>query len=159
MSHHLNVDREASVEPDLVHDLSVYPYPLPDNAFEEIHADDVVEHLEDVVAFMREVWRLAKPNARVFITTPHFSCANAFTDPTHRWQLGYFSFDYFVAGHQWSYYGGHGFKVQHRSIVFTPGLINKVVSRLANRWPDIYEQRWAWIFPAWFLYFELTVCK
>jgi hypothetical protein len=35
--------------------------------------------------------------------------------------------------------------------VFRPTLANKVVARLGNRFPRAWEQRWAWIFPAWFL--------
>ena len=42
-------------------------------------------------------------------------------------------------------------------IVFERGLINRLVRRFANRSPDRYEQRWAWIFPAWFLVYELEV--
>ena len=45
------------------------------------------------------------------------------------------------------------------SLMFQPSLTNRVVRRLANRYPAAYEQRWAWIFPAWFLYFELRVVK
>jgi hypothetical protein len=33
------------------------------------------------------------------------------------------------------------------------------VFQLANRWPHEYERRWAWMFPAWFLYYELEVVK
>jgi hypothetical protein len=29
------------------------------------------------------------------------------------------------------------------------------VSRLANRRPDLYEKRFAWLWPAWFLIFKL----
>jgi len=43
--------------------------------------------------------------------------------------------------------------------VFQPTLTNKVVHRLANRYPKEYEERWAWMFPAWFLYFELEALK
>ncbi len=156
---HLNVDRVVEVQPDLVHDLNVIPLPLPGGAFDEICAYDVVEHLDDLVAFMREVWRLAAPDARVLITTPHFSCANAFMDPTHQRQLSCFSFDYFTTGHPWNFYGSEGFALMQRQLIFTPTWTNKLVSRLANRFPRGYEQRWAWIFPAWFIYFELAVVK
>jgi hypothetical protein len=30
---------------------------------------------------------------------------------------------------------------------------------LVRRWPDLYEHRLAWSFPAWFLYFELVAVK
>ena len=149
---HVNVDRVAAVKPDVVHDLNVYPYPFPAGQFEEICA-------YDVVAFMTELRRLARPDARVLITTPHFSCANAFTDPTHQRQLSYFSFDYFTAGHQWNFYGGDGFVIQKRNLIFSPSLVNRVVGRLANRFPAAYEHRWTWIFPAWFLFFEFSVRK
>lgn len=155
----LNVDRAASVEPDFVHDLNHFPYPWPDASFNEITAHDVIEHLDDVVAFMKEIWRLGRPGAVVRLTTPHFSCANSYVDPTHKHHLSYFSLDYFTPGHPWNFYGSSGFQIRARSLIFTPSPVNSLVSRLANRHPHGYEQRWAWIFPAWFLYFELTVVK
>ena len=38
-------------------------------------------------------------------------------------------------------------------------IVNRVIFRLANRWPQEYERRWAWMFPAWFLYVELEALK
>jgi SAM-dependent methyltransferase len=156
---HLNVDRVASVKPDVVHDLNQFPYPFPDGTFEEICAYDVVEHIDDIPAFMAEVRRMARPGARIIITTPHFSCANSYIDPTHQRHLSLFSFDYFTTGHQWNFYGGDGFIIARRQIIFSPSLVNSLVHRLANRYPSVYEYRWAWIFPAWYLHFELTVRK
>jgi len=43
--------------------------------------------------------------------------------------------------------------------MFAKTLFNKLVHRFANHFPQAYERRWAWIFPAWFLYFELEVVK
>lgn len=156
---HVNLDLVPAVNPDVVHDLDCYPYPFPDSRFDEIVVYDVIEHIGDVPSFMREIWRLAKPGAKVQITTPHFSASNSYTDPTHRRHLGYFSLDYFTAGHALNFYGSDGFKVDHRVMYFYPTIGNKVVHRLANRWPRIYEQRWTWIFPAWYLSFSLTVAK
>jgi hypothetical protein len=45
------------------------------------------------------------------------------------------------------------------NIIFASTLLNRLVWRIANRWPAGYERRWAWMFPAWFLYFELEVVK
>jgi hypothetical protein len=44
-------------------------------------------------------------------------------------------------------------------IIFQPRLLNKIVWRLANRFPRAYEERWAWIFPAWFVHAQLEVVK
>jgi predicted SAM-dependent methyltransferase len=87
----LNVDRVARVLPDLVWDLDQYPYPLATSHFRWIFAGDVVEHLRNIPDFMQEVHRLLEAGGCVEITTPHFSCANSYTDPTHRHHLGYFS--------------------------------------------------------------------
>jgi SAM-dependent methyltransferase len=155
----INVDRVEQVRPDLVWDLDRYPYPLPDSHFERIFASDVIEHLQDVAAFMQEVHRLLVPGGIVEITTPHFSCANSFTDPTHRHHLGYFSLDYFTRESPLDFYSDARFEFVERQIVFHHSLLNRLVRRLAARHPRGYEQRFAWIFPAWFLRFQLRAVK
>ncbi len=161
ISEAINLDRTAATRPDVVHDLNVRPWPFDDNQFSEILAYDVIEHLDDIVATMEEIHRIARPGAIIRITVPHFSCANAFTDPTHKHYFGKFSFDYFTGGGTFDFYTTVRFRIHNpeRQIVFHHSLVNKIVWRLANRFPEEYERRWAWIFPAWFLYFELEVVK
>jgi SAM-dependent methyltransferase len=156
----LNLDiASAKVSADIRHDLNVRPWPLPSNQFEQVYLLDVIEHLEDVVGTMEEVHRVSSPGAIVRITVPHFSCSNAFTDPTHRHYFGLFSFDYFTGEHEFSFYTDKRFRTRTRQLIFYPSLINKLIWRLANRFPAAYEKRWAWMFPAWFLNFELEVLK
>lgn len=155
----LNVDRAARVGPDLVWDLDRYPYPLPQSHFRRIYAGDVVEHLESIPDFMEEVHRLLEPDGLLEITTPHFSCANSYTDPTHRYHLGYFSFDYFTSGNELNFYSAARFEIVERQIVFQQNLLNRFVRRLANRYPSTYEQRFAWMFPAWFIIFRLRAVR
>jgi SAM-dependent methyltransferase len=150
-----NVDLRAAVEPDLVWDLERHPYPLPDGQFDSIHALDVVEHLVDVQGFVEEAHRLLAPGGVLEITTPHFSCANSFTDPTHRHHLGYFSFDYFTDRSGWNFYSAVRFEIAERILVFHSRLHDRLMARFANRYPEIYEQRLAWLLPAWFLIFKL----
>ena len=152
-----NVDLRG--EPDLRWDLDDYPYPLPRNHFEVVYANDVVEHLSSVQRFVEEVHGLLRPGGILEMTTPHFSSANSYTDPTHRQHLGYFSFDYFTEGHQWSFYSPVRFEIVKRQIIFGGGYLNRIVAELANRWPKLYENRWAWIFPSWFLIFQLRAIK
>jgi SAM-dependent methyltransferase len=159
LPHAVNVDITGATAPDLVHDLDQFPWPLPDNHFTEVIMSDVLEHLDDLVAVLEEIHRVSAPDALLRITVPHFSSANAFTDPTHRHYFGWSTMDYFTGEHQHSYYTDARFHIQKRALIFVPSLLNKVVWRLANRYPDRYERRWAWIFPAWFLHFELRVIK
>ena len=155
----VNLDRNPAVSPDIVHDLNEMPWPFPDAEFTEVLAYDVLEHCDDVIAAMEEIHRVCRNRATVRITVPHFSCMNAFTDPTHRHFFGWSSFHYVTGERELSFYTSRRFRRRASRILFFPGLVNKLVHRLANRYPEAYERRWAWIFPAYFLYYELEVIK
>ena len=155
----INVDRVADVNPDMIHDLDILPWPFPENRFNKVHAYDVIEHCSDLVATMNEIHRICANGASVHITTPHFSCANSFVDPTHLHHLSYFSFDYWTGTAEFDFYTDNRFQKRTSQIVFYPTLVNKLVWRLANRYPEAYERRWTWMFPAWFLSVELEVVK
>jgi predicted SAM-dependent methyltransferase len=155
----LNVDISSSVEPDLVVDLSRSPWPLPSDWFEVVHAYDVVEHVDDVVAFFEEVHRVSAPGGIVHVTVPHFSCANAFTDPTHRHYFGLQSFDYLTGEHRHNHYTSVRFQKEAVEAIFAKSLLNKLTWRVVKRFPEAWESRWAWIFPAWFISARLRVTK
>ncbi|MHC5610273.1 MAG: class I SAM-dependent methyltransferase [Nostoc sp.] len=156
----VRLDISPDVDPDIVWDLEKIPYPLNDSSFSEIECFDVIEHLSNIPNNLEEFHRILKPGGLLKITTPHFFCANSYIDPTHKWHLSYFSFDYFSDGHCLSYYSKARYKIKSRHIQFQGGRINRsIISRLANKFPINYEQRWAWIFPAWYLYFELEAIK
>ena len=155
----VNLDITTATNPDIVHDLNIRPWPFPDNHFREIHAYDVVEHLNDIIGTMEEVHRICRAEAMVRITVPHFSCCNAFTDPTHRHLFTSASFDYFTDESELGFYSAARFRIVSNQIFFYPTLMNKLVWRLANRRKQAYEQRWAWMFPAWFIQFHLEVLK
>ena len=98
----------------------------------------------------------------VHVAVPHFSSANTFTDVTHRHAFGWHSLDPVLetsTPHPLGHYSRARFRRISGRILFHPSLLNKVVHRCANRWPDAYEQRWAWIFPAWFISLQLEVIK
>jgi SAM-dependent methyltransferase len=155
----VNVDITADTSPDVVHNLNQRPWPFADDQFDDVSATDVLEHLDDIAATMVELHRVCADGARIEIVVPHFSSDGAYTDPTHRHYFGAFTFDYFSEAHANNFYSRARFTVQSRLIVFRPTLVNKLVARAANRFPREYEQRWTWIFPAWFLDIILTVVK
>lgn len=155
----VNLDVTPKTNPDVVHDLNKLPWPFPDNHFREVVANDVVEHLDNVMTTLEEIHRVCRHEAVVRIAVPHFSSGNAYSDPTHRHFFGYFTFDCFLEGDERSFYTTARFRIRHRQIIFWPTLLNKIVWRLASRYPMWYELRWAWIFPALFVSFELEVVK
>src|ERR1700749_708892 len=155
----VNVDVVSGVGAEVVCDLNRRPWPFPSDHFREVLAYDVVEHLDDTLAAFEEIHRVCRDGATVKITVPHYSSPEAFTDPTHRRFFAYNTFEYFDEASELSYYTRARFRARSRNIVFMPSLVNKLVWRLANRFPARYERSWAWIFPAWFLSVELEVLK
>jgi SAM-dependent methyltransferase len=58
---------------DVHHDLNEYPYPFPDNEFDEIYLNHSEYYVEDKEKLMDEIHRIAKPNAKIAIRSIHFS--------------------------------------------------------------------------------------
>ena len=106
------VDVAALPGVDLVHDLEAPPYPLPGNCADAIYLNHVLEHFESPLMILEEAWRLARPDGRVFIRTPHYSGVYAWKDPTHRRAFSSESFHYF-GENSYSYYTSARFHVVH----------------------------------------------
>ncbi|MDE3058841.1 MAG: class I SAM-dependent methyltransferase [Bacteroidota bacterium] len=148
---------------DVIHDLNVTPYPFPEDRFEEIVCDNVLEHVDDVVKVMEELYRIAKPDARMTIIVPFYVHRNANTDPTHKHFFGVHSFDYFVEGTAHSDFRYSSARLELLSVEFDRDLkghwFDKIFRFFANRKKDFYENRLANIFPMRNLTFTLRVKK
>ncbi len=153
---------------DLVHDLDRTPWPLPDGEYERIVIRHVIEHVQDMVTFLREVHRVARPDAMIEIVTPHFSNRSAYADPTHRRALSVRVFDFFTGGEprplhraaiarHWLFEhrfvlerlaGVPSYSLVRRRLTFSRFFRWLGVAWLAARHLDFYEFYLAWIFPA-----------
>jgi SAM-dependent methyltransferase len=51
--------------------------PFPDASFDAVVSIEVIEHVEDQFAFLRELARIAKPGAPVIVTTPNVMNVNS----------------------------------------------------------------------------------
>jgi len=92
----IGIDANPKTHADVIHDLGATPYPFPDNEFDQIICRHVAEHVPDVMAFVTELHRIAKPGGAISITTPHYSNPDWATDPTHRNHFNSYSFNCFV---------------------------------------------------------------
>ncbi|WP_029008264.1 class I SAM-dependent methyltransferase [Azospirillum halopraeferens] len=102
---HVNLDIVAGPGVDVAFDLDRCrdtPLPFPDDHFDTMRMAHVLEHLNEPLAVMQELYRVARPGCRLFIEVPHGGHDDAWVDPTHR--RAYFpkSFEYFS---QPKYYG------------------------------------------------------
>jgi len=164
----IGMDINPSVSPDVLQDLNEIPYPFEDSIFDEIYADNVIEHLNDVVKVMEELHRIGKPGALVKIDVPYFRAKWAFLDPTHKHFFTTESFAYFDPDHIHSTlfpYSSKRFKVE--KLVFNEkitdkgmlGLFRSLIKKIANRHPLGYETYLSHLFPLDELTFYIRVIK
>lgn len=92
---YVNADISPLEGVDKTFDFNVFPYPFSDNEFDEILADNVLEHLEDIPAVMRELHRIAKPDSQIRIIVPYYNCYGASNDVTHKHYFSHLSFEPF----------------------------------------------------------------
>lgn len=69
---------------DQVLNVNETPWDLPNDYFESVRSLHVIEHVDNVVGFMKELHRVCKSDAEIYIETPHFSSCNSWNDPTHK---------------------------------------------------------------------------
>ena len=79
----VNVDMADLPGVDCVCDLEA-PLPFESDTIDEFVGIDLVEHIRDPLAFMGELYRIAKPDAVCTFVLPYGSSDDAWEDPTHR---------------------------------------------------------------------------
>ena len=84
---------------DIIHDVELYPWPLPDECVKLALASHLVEHINPhkfgFINFMNEVWRVMKPNGGFLMSLPHGSSQGFIQDPTHCNPCNEATWDYF----------------------------------------------------------------
>jgi predicted SAM-dependent methyltransferase len=163
---HLNVDVEKAPGVDKVWNLNKLPYPFKEDSVDGILMDAILEHLDNPYDVMREIWRICKPGAKIFITVPHFSSFQTWSDLTHKRAFAHSSLSCFrpkKANKQSSLinYQKEKFEVDAR-IKF--GKIKRALGfefffNLNGFAKGFYEKHIAYIFPADKIYYNLVAIK
>ena len=134
--------------------------PFADAAAGSVYALNVLEHLDDLPRAMAEIWRVLWPGGRLEIEVPYFASVSAHADPTHRRTFTYTTFEHFAAPvvdgwranrHTWfmgTTPAGGRFRVLERRLRFGRAHRSLGIEWLANRWPAVYENLFAYWFPA-----------
>lgn len=90
----VTLDMNPDTKPDIVHDLSVLPYPIETSRFDEIHAYEVLEHVgkqgdwQFFFAQFDEFARILKPQGVICITSPTAPDPWVWGDPGHTRYMG-----------------------------------------------------------------------
>jgi len=119
----VNIDSNPCSKPDVLHDLNILPWPLPDSEFEVVVCSHILEHLFSPFQVMLEIHRVCKSNAEVRITTPHFSSYQSWNDLSHIYHFGLSAFSPFYKGH---YNTQHLFSMEKRILRFGTGIPSRM---------------------------------
>lgn len=91
----INADISQLAEADIICDFE-QSLPFKNNVFDGIYADNIIEHLSDVIKIMNEIWRVLREDGLLEIIVPHEKSCWANADPTHKNRFNEFSFEYFL---------------------------------------------------------------
>jgi len=109
---------------DVVHDLNIFPWPWDDNSISEIVAMDVIEHLDDFVSVMEELYRILKLSGQLKIKVPYWNSVSRHADPTHKRGFHELTFQFFdpnsVYCKERHYYTHARFYVKEESFILAP---------------------------------------
>ena len=144
---------------DLVFNLDEGNWPIEDNTYDVIEAKMVLEHLKEWPKAMEEIWRIAKPGARIQIEVPFFPSMYSVIDPTHKAFFAYQTFEYFEPDHSLNYYTKTRFNVKKRYIRYSWNKFLNIPALIFNAFPIFYSRYLAFIFPSNSLELELEVVK
>jgi len=88
-----NVDIQKGPGIDKSFDFNKFPYPLPDDSYDYILLDNVLEHLDDPKKILNELHRISRKDARIKIIVPYYHCKGAYNDITHKHFFNETTFD------------------------------------------------------------------
>lgn len=124
---------------DVVADLNEGLSAFPDNSVREINTQHVLEHVDNFMGLMRELYRVVSPDGKLTITVPHFSNVFGFSDPTHVRFFGLYTMYYFCDAEQQpkrkvpAFYSDVRFEVESIFINFyRDGIFDRVFGKLMS---------------------------
>jgi SAM-dependent methyltransferase len=107
----IGADRFPLPGVNVIADLTHLPYPFATNSIDQIHLNHVLEHMDNPVDVLTEIWRISKNGAKVQVHVPHYTGPYAWKDPTHKRSFTSESFDYFGLN-SYSYYSPARFAIE-----------------------------------------------
>ncbi|MCW7482123.1 class I SAM-dependent methyltransferase [Leptospira kanakyensis] len=109
---------------DVVHDLNQRPWPWESSSVDEIKMYDVLEHLNDFIPSMEEIYRILKPGGHIILTVPYYNSWAVAADPTHKRGFHETSFYFFDPNSSYCkeryYYTNARFLIEEEVFILVP---------------------------------------
>ena len=134
-----------------IHDINTFPYPFPENHFDEIYASHILEHIDNFNKTITELYRILKPNGTMIVYAPFFLNTKYFGDPDHKIPFSIRTFDNYETGAQ--------FEVLEKKFITSHFAALKWMDFIVNIEPVIYERFFSGIFSPEEVYFRLKAIK
>lgn len=139
----VGLDRYPLPGVDVVADLDA-GLPFPADSFDAVSANQVLEHVRDLVGLVHELHRVLRPGGLLVAHVPYFRSAWAHIDPTHVRSFTINTMDYFVNGtecHRDYRFGERAFRGIQVILDndFRPRLVRRLFASLALRHPARFE--------------------
>ena len=156
----INVDYYSVSKPDISHDLNQFPYPFEDNEIDYLESFHCLEHLENPFRVMKEIHRICKNGAKIWIKVPHFS--RGFTHAEHNsgfdfsfpyyfkndFKGGYQGFEFELEKLRMTWFAQRSFKktVLSKPIFYIAYFIGSIFTFFANLSPVVCSRFWCfWV--------------
>lgn len=137
----INVDSYAAHKPQQVWDLNKVPYPWQNESIDNVKMRHVLEHVDDVIVTMNEVWRILKFGKRVHIEVPYVTHFQAIGHPQHKHFFHWGTFGWLDVASRGrpglESYTDKYFRIIQNRLVFDGDL--KKYEQMFNAYPTVYN--------------------
>jgi len=147
---------------DIMWDLEKTPWPIEDDAYDEVIAYHSLQQVREVIPAVCEIHRITKPGGLIRIRVPHAVSWNMWSDPMQKTFFGLRWFDCFdiQSTSEYTYYIPVQFEIVKKELRFVgPGRFDPFricgIAWLANRCSRFFERFAAFMLPPTEVYFEL----
>ena len=148
----IGLDIQKFPEVDILHDLEKAPLPFEDESFDMVYSSHNLEHINNRVQLLDEIWRILKTGGIFKCIIPHHTNPVSARLEHNIKGFSLHAFESLVPEEKEKYIRGHFNIVKRKIKLVKPfGFLNE----FAARFPDFYEWRMSRLVPAVEIYFTL----
>jgi|SRR3989344_545310 len=157
---YVNLDSVKLEGVNIIHNLNIYPWPFKKDEFDYVLSNHALEHLDNIIKPLEEIWRITKNKSLISIEVPIFPSIGAMADPTHKQFYTYRTFDYFRPQDSLNYYSKARFNIISKRIIFSkPLFFCTWFFNLSMSMQKFYTNFLSFFIPAFALKIELETVK